>query len=128
MPQEQQIRRAVEGYVEAFNKQNREQFSALFAEDAVQRDPVGGEPNRGRAAITGFYDAVFQAMDRVDFRITDLVVTADEAALVFRITAFKRDGGVVHEDGIDTFRVNDEGLITEIKGFHDSAHTRVVEG
>jgi steroid delta-isomerase len=128
MPQEQQIRRAVEGYVDAFNKQNREQFIALFAEDAVQTDPVGTPSRRGPAEITGFYDTVFEVMDRVDFRITDLVVTADEAALTFRITAYRRDGGVVHEDGVDTFRVNDEGLITEIKGYHDAAHTRVVEG
>ncbi|MFJ9870837.1 nuclear transport factor 2 family protein [Streptomyces sp. NPDC101165] len=128
MPEQQQIRAAVEGYAESFTKQDRERFAALLAANVVQYEPVGGPANRGRAAVTAFFDGVFEVIDRVEFRVTDLVITGDEAAFTFHITAHKKDGGVVEDRGIDTFRVGDDGLITEIKGYHDDAHTQVAGG
>lgn len=125
MPEQQQIRDAVEGYAESFSKKDRERFIALLAEDVVQYEPVGSPANRGRAAVTGFFDGAFEVLDRVEFRVTDLVITGDEAAMAFHITAHKKDGGVIQDRGIDTFKVDDAGLITEIKGYHDEAHTQV---
>ncbi|WP_327354379.1 nuclear transport factor 2 family protein [Streptomyces sp. NBC_01304] len=127
MPTEAQIREAVEGYVDSFNKQDREKFAGLFAENVVHYEPVGSTPNRGRDAVLGFFDGLFDVIDRVEFELKDLIVTGDEAAFVFGITAYKKDGGVVRETGIDTFKVDDAGLVTEAKGYHDAAHTQVTE-
>ncbi|MEU9100364.1 nuclear transport factor 2 family protein [Streptomyces sp. NPDC048361] len=128
MPNQQQIRAAVDGYAESFSKKDRDGFAALLAEDVVQYEPVGAPANQGRAAVVGFFDGVFEVIDRVEFRVTDVVVTGDEAAFSFHITAHKKDGGRVEDRGIDTFRVGDDGLITEIKGYHDEAHTQVAGG
>ncbi|MGQ4418067.1 nuclear transport factor 2 family protein [Streptomyces sp. SAS_269] len=128
MPDQQQIRAAVEGYAESFAKRDRERFTALLAADVVQYEPVGAPANRGRAAVTAFFDGVFEVIDRVEFRVTDVVISGDEAAFTFHITAHKKDGGVVEDRGIDTFRVGDDGLVTEIKGYHDDAHTQVAGG
>ncbi|MBF9070765.1 SgcJ/EcaC family oxidoreductase [Streptacidiphilus fuscans] len=126
MPQEQQIRDTVTAYVDSFNTQDRERFVALFAEDVVQIDPVGSTPNRGVQALAAFWDGLFASVEKVDFQITDLIVSGDEAALSFHIVQTKPDAQVV-VDGIDVFRLDESGRIVEVKGYVDQGHIRVSE-
>ena len=126
MPQEQQIRDTVTAYVESFNTQDRAKFVGLFAEDVVQIDPVGSAPNTGVPALAAFWDGLFGSVDKVEFQINDLIVSGDEAALVFHITQTK-PGATVTVDGIDVFRLDDAGRIVQVKGYVDQAHIQVSE-
>ena len=121
MPSIDQIRKAVEGYVDSFNTQDRDRFLALFTDDVSQIDPVGSDPNVGAGAIAQFWDNLYSDVDGIDFRVDDLIVSGDEAALVFTIVQSKGDSKLTLR-GVDTFRVNDSGRITLIKGYCDSDH------
>jgi uncharacterized protein (TIGR02246 family) len=123
MPTEQQIRDAVQGYVDSFNTRDREKFLAGLAEDVVQIDPVGSPANTGRAALAAFWDGLYAAVEKVEFSVTDLIVTGDEAALSFHIVQTTADGPVT-VDGIDIFRIDGDGRIAEVRGYADAAHIR----
>ncbi|MFJ5230899.1 nuclear transport factor 2 family protein [Kitasatospora sp. NPDC088391] len=123
MPTEQQVRTAVQGYVDSFNTRDRDKFLALLAEDVVQVDPVGSPANTGRAALADFWDGLFGSVEKVEFAVTDLIVSGDEAALTFHIVQ-TTPGGPVVVDGVDVFRIDGDGRIAEVRGYVDAAHVR----
>lgn len=118
---EELIREAVDGYVGAFQSRDKAGFLNLLAPDVRQEDPVGSAPNIGVPALAAFWDQLFASVSKVDFGIRDLIVSGDEAALVFHITQHTADG-VVDVDGIDIFQVDESGKITSIKGYSDAGH------
>jgi steroid delta-isomerase len=123
MPAADQIRATVLRYVDSFNRKDRAQFLSLFAEDVVQTDPVGSAPRIGLGALAAFWDGLYASCDGVDFRVTDLVVAGDEAALVFHITQTVTSG-FVDIDGVDVFRIDDDGRIASVKGYSDADHVK----
>jgi ketosteroid isomerase-like protein len=124
MPGAEQIRKAVTTYVESFNTKDRTAFMSAFAENVQQIDPVGSRPNVGKHRLGEFWDTLFSECEKVDFRVTDLFITGDEAALLFHITQTRKDGTVV-VDGVDVFQVDDSGRIVLIKGYSDASHVKV---
>jgi steroid delta-isomerase len=123
MPAPEQIRRAVEGYVTSFNQQNRREFLALFTDDVIQIDPVGSAPRAGVARLAEFWDGLYEVASKVEFQIVDLIISGDEAALLFRIVQHATSGDT-EVRGIDVFTVNDDGLITLVKGYSDADHIK----
>ena len=125
MPGADQIRKAVDTYVQSFNEQDRSAFMSVFADDVQQIDPVGSKPNVGKQKLSTFWDGLFSECEKIDFRVTDLFVTGDEAALLFHITQTKKNGnGTVVVDGVDVFQVDDAGHIVLIKGYSDADHVK----
>jgi len=125
MPGADQIRKAVDTYVQSFNEQDRSAFMSVFADDVQQIDPVGSKPNVGKHKLAAFWDGLFSECEKIDFRVTDLFVTGDEAALLFHITQTKKNGnGTVVVDGVDVFQVDDAGHIVLIKGYSDADHVK----
>ncbi|MBG6091307.1 nuclear transport factor 2 family protein [Actinomadura viridis] len=55
MPTQEQMKRALQDYVDGFAAGDAAAITALFADDAVIEDPVGNPPISGRAAIEEFY-------------------------------------------------------------------------
>jgi steroid delta-isomerase len=125
MPSADQIRKAVDTYVQSFNRQDRRAFLSAFAEGVQQIDPVGSPPNVGRDKLAAFWDMLYSGCEKIDFRVRDLFVTGDEAALLFHITQTKKNGGgTVDVDGVDVFQIDDAGQITMIKGYSDADHVK----
>jgi putative intracellular protease/amidase/ketosteroid isomerase-like protein len=123
MPTTEQIRYAVQAYVDSFNEQDKPKFLGVLADDVVQIDPVGSPPNRGRDALESFWDGLYGQWDQIDLKIVDLIVAGDEAAMVFHLT--QTSPGVTNVvDGIDVFKVDDGGRIAEVKGYADAGHIR----
>ena len=60
MTSPEQMVRAVQTYVEAFDKADPEMVVGLFAPDATVEDPVGTPPHVGHDAIRAFYAASMQ--------------------------------------------------------------------
>jgi steroid Delta-isomerase len=118
MPSPEQVQAAVEAYVAAYNKNDRDAFLDAFADDGVIADPVGTPPHAGREARGAFWDGVHQLTDQMTFDVKDVVVCGSEAAMVFRIHAGTADAGVVL-DVVDIFEVDDDGKIASMRAYWD---------
>ena len=55
MISQQQMKQALQAYIDAFNRVDPDAIVALYAEDATVEDPVGSPPKVGRKAIAEFY-------------------------------------------------------------------------
>jgi steroid delta-isomerase len=126
MPTPEQIRSVVEAYVESFNKRDKEVFLATFSEMTEQVDPVGTPPRVGKQAIGAFWDDLFGICESIEFRVRDLFISGDEAALVFNIIQYHKQGGGVAIDGVDVFRVDDTGKIVAVRGYSDQSHVKTL--
>jgi steroid delta-isomerase len=72
------VRAAVERYVELVSSGTADQVTALFAEDATLEDPVGKPALVGHDALRAFY-GTFEAMD-TSTRLVTLRTCAGQAA------------------------------------------------
>ena len=124
MPTLEQIRGTVESYAQSFNKRDKQAFLSTFAESTEQIDPVGTPARVGKQAIGGFWEAVFETCEHIEFQVRDLFVSGDEAALVFNILQHYRGGGGMMVDGVDVFRIDDDGKIVAVRGYSDQSHMR----
>jgi len=113
----EQVRAAVDEYVQSFVTADRDRFMASLAPDVVQEEPAGSTPNTGVDALGGFWDTLWSSVQSIEFESRELYVAGDEAALVFTIVQHPKVGGQVTIDGVDTFRIDDRGRIAHIRGF-----------
>ena len=113
----EQVRAAVDEYVQSFVTADRDRFMASLAPDVVQEEPAGSTPNTGVDALGGFWDSLWSSVQSIEFASRELYVAGDEAALVFTIVQHPKVGGQVTIDGVDTFRIDDRGRIAHIRGF-----------
>jgi steroid delta-isomerase len=121
----EQTRAAVDAYADAWNKNDRDAFIALWADDAVHVDPVPSPPNVGPAAIGTFWDNTHQLAEAIEFIVHDAIVCGSEAAVRFTVEARSGDGGMaIH--GIDTFIVDDDGKIASAKAYWDPANMEIL--
>ena len=93
MPTPEQVRAAVDAYVDAYRQNSKEALVELFAPDGVWHDPVGAPPHEGREAIAAFWDTAHSMAEKIVLEPKDIVVCGAEAAMVFTINAHVGDGG-----------------------------------
>jgi ketosteroid isomerase-like protein len=113
--------------MDAVTRRAKEEWLALFAEDAVVEDPVGrsmfdetGDGHRGPAAIAAFWDKTIGITERMEFDIRDSFAAGNEVANVGTITAFLPGGSVVDTEGVFVYRVNDDGLVVSLRAFWET--------
>jgi len=102
----------------------KDEWLALFAEDAVVEDPVGpsmfdpeGKGHHGKAAISAFWDQAIGLAERFEFAMHDSFATGDEVANVGTISAFLPGGSRVDTEGVFVYRVREDGLIKSVRAF-----------
>ena len=107
------------------NTHDREGWLALMADDVVIEDPIGpsvtnpdGNGVRGKDAVAAFYDMTIGASEvTVTCEETFPSSSPREVAHILVLT-FKFDGGVTGKvRGVFTYRVNDAGLLTNLRGY-----------
>lgn len=105
----------------------KEEWLALFAEDAVVEDPVGVSPldptglgHRGKPGIAAFWDRTIAKAERFRFTIQDSFAAGDEVANTGVITTFLPGGAVVDTEGVFVYRVNTTGLIVSMRAFWET--------
>jgi steroid Delta-isomerase len=118
VPSVDQVQAAVDAYVAAYAKNDRDAFLDAFADGGVIIDPVGTPPHAGREARGAFWDNVHQLTEKIVFDVKDVVVCGSEAAMVFRIHAGTGDAGIVI-DAVDIFEVDDDGKIASMRAYWD---------
>ena len=121
MPNTKQVKTALQGYIDGWKNSDREAWLALFAEDAVLIDPVGSEPNTGLEAIAAFWDRIHDLPMKYEPEVHRIVACGDEGLLVFKMISRPEgsNGGMTMEIA-DTFKINDEGKITQLKAYWDN--------
>ena len=124
MPSPEQVRAAIDVYVDAYNNNDRDAFLDVFTEDGVIVDPVGTPPHVGREARRAFWDNVHQLTEKIRCDVKDVIVCGNEAAMVFQINAGGGEGGGIVLDVVDVFEVDDDGNITLMKAYWDMGRAR----
>lgn len=102
---------------------DRQGWLALFAEDAHLEDPVGVSPldptglgHSGPEGIAGFWDTTI-GPNRIEFVIDASFAVGSECANVGSITTHLPDGSTATTTGIYTYKVDDVGLLTNLRAF-----------
>ncbi|MFI7675455.1 nuclear transport factor 2 family protein [Actinophytocola sp. NPDC049390] len=113
--------------MDAVSRGAKDEWLALFADDAVVEDPVGvsmfdatGEGHRGRTAIAAFWDLTIGNAERIEFEIRDSFAAGDEVANVGTISSYLPGGHRVDAEGVFVYRVNDEGQIVSLRAFWET--------
>ncbi len=116
---EKRTRAALEAYVEAWKRDDRDALLDVFAEDATWVDPVGTPPWEGRTKIGEFWDQAHKGGAMLTPKVQRIVVCGREGILIFRMIVRTPDGGGMGIDVCDHMEVNDEGKIQVAKAFWD---------
>lgn len=120
-------RAAARRSMDAVSRGAKEEWLALFAEDAIVEDPVGpsmfdqeGVGHRGKAAISAFWDKAIALAERFEFDIRDSFAAGSEVANVGTISAFLPGGIRVDTEGVFVYRVDEAGLILSLRAFWET--------
>jgi steroid Delta-isomerase len=118
---EQRTRAAVDAYLDAWKRGDKQALLALYAEDAEWTDPVGTPPMRGRAAIGEFWDKSHGGGTRMTPQLERVIVCGDEAILLFTMQVRGAKGGGMDLFVCDHFQVDAEGRIRSARAFWDTS-------
>ena len=116
--------------MDAVSRRSKEDWLALFADDAIVEDPVGpsmfdpsGTGHRGREAISAFWDKAIALPERFEFDIADSFAAGNEVANVGTISAFFPGDTRVDTEGVFVYRVNEAGLIVSLRAYWETERT-----
>jgi steroid Delta-isomerase len=123
MPTPEQLKAIVESYVAASNANDKSAVLAHFAPDAIWYDPVGQPPHVGIEGIGTFYDEARALADRIEMKVLDVIVCGAEAAMVAEIHA-TIGGATMIMDLVETFAVDDDAKIVDMKAYWDMSRAR----
>ena len=126
MPTAEQVRATVDAYVDAYARNDRAAFLALWAPEGVLEDPVGSPSHQGAEALGAFWDGARELADRIELAPVAVIVTGDEAAMVFEIHAHIGDGGLLMQ-AVDVMRVDDQGHLLSVRAYWDMATATPLE-
>lgn len=116
MNDENQMRAALQAYLDAFNAGDAEAVAALYSDDASVEDPVGSEPIRGREAITAFYRRAIAYGGHLRREEPIRASHGQEAAMAFFVD-IDLGQGPVSIQVIDVMRFDAAGRFSSMRAF-----------
>ena len=122
MPSAEQMLAAVNGYVDGFSRGDVEAIVALYAENATVEDPVGTQIHRGTEEIRAFYTYSLSTGAKLEL-MGDPRCAADYVAFPFKVKLHWEGQSSVIEV-IDTFRIDDDGKIIEMRAYWGPANMK----
>lgn len=118
MPSEEQMKAALQQYLDGFNQENADLIISLFADDARIEDPVGGgQVVKGIEAITSFYQQGVKVVDKLVLDTPIRGSYGSSAAMAFTIH-MENEGEKVIIQAIDVMRFSGDGKIIDMKAYH----------
>lgn len=104
---------------------------ALMSEDVCVEDPIGlaptnpsGEGIRGKQGLSDFYDRNI-APTTIRIEAEKSFAAGSESAHVLTLTNSFPNGVTMTVHGIFTYRIDDAGLITNLRGYWSLAESRI---
>jgi steroid delta-isomerase len=116
-----EIRALVARYVDMMCHSDIDGIMALYAEDAVAEDPVGGNIHQGKEAIRQFYAEVAPAL-HVELK-GPVCVAANNCAFLL-LARHDFDNHSSYLDATDVFSFDEQGKIINMKAFWNMADVR----
>lgn len=114
-------RRLAQRSYDAVGRGAKDEWLALFAEDAVVEDPVGPSPfdpegkgHRGRDGISAFWDLAIAPVQRFHFTIHDSFAGGNACANVATFSTVMADGSLADTDLV-TVHVVEGGRIVSMR-------------
>lgn len=118
MATEEQMRLAMQAYIDRFNVHDGEGLARLFADNARIEDPVGGTMIvQGRAAIDEFYRGAATMVERLELAAPIRASHGSAAAMAFDIH-MTAEGSPVLIRAIDVMTFDADGKIVDMKAYH----------
>lgn len=118
MASSEQIQATVDAYVDAYDRNDKAAFLALWAPDGVLEDPVGTPAHSGPDALGAFWDGARELADRIVLKPQSVLMAGGEAAVVIEINAHIGDGGLVMQ-AVDVMQFDDAGLLSSVRAYWD---------
>ncbi len=116
---EERTRAAVQAYVDAWARNDRNALLAAFAPDASWIDPAGTPPWQGHAKIGEFWDMAHTGGVMLTPVVHRIVACGNEGLLVFRIEVRMPGGSGMGIEACDQMLVNADGKIQSGKAYWD---------
>lgn len=102
---------------------DKEGWLALMADDICIEDPIGEAPTnptgkgvRGKAEVGQFYDS-FIAPAQIMIETHESSAAGNESAHVLTLNTTLTNGVITRVHGIFTYRLDDAGKITNLRGY-----------
>jgi ketosteroid isomerase-like protein len=115
----------------AVQRKAKQEWLALFAEDACIEDPIGvspldpeGKGQRGKAAIERFWDANI-GPNRIEIEMRHSFAAGSESAHLGTVTTTFPNGAKVIVECIVTYKLNEEGKLSSLRGYWDLKDARL---
>ncbi len=118
MASNEQIQATVDGYVDAYARNDKDAFLALWASDGVLEDPVGTPTHVGTDALSAFWDSARELADRIILAPKQTLIAGGEAAVVIEINAHMGGGGLTMS-AVDVMKFDDDGQLTSVRAYWD---------
>ena len=112
--------------IESVCRRAKDEWLALYAEDALIEDPVGPSPfdpqghgHRGRDRMSAYWDGTIATTEKIDFVVDASYTAGAEVANVGSVIAYLPGGVHVQTFGVYIYRVNADGLIDSLRTYWD---------
>ncbi len=122
-----QIRATVDAYIDAYDRNDKAAFLALWAPEGVLEDPVGTPAHVGVDALGAFWDGARELADRIVLKPKSTILAGGDAAVVIEINAHMGEGGLVMQ-AVDVMQFDDDARLTSVRAYWDMATATPLEG
>lgn len=116
MPSEQEMKAALQAYIDGFKAGDAEKLVSLFADDAILEDPVGSDPVHGKEAIAEFYRGGVKVVTHMELSAPIRASHSNAAAMAFDFE-MNFDGQVIRTSVIDVMEFDAEGKIKSMRAY-----------
>lgn len=115
---------------------DKEGWLALMADDVLIEDPIGPSPTnpdgngvRGKDAVAAFFDATIATTKSMKITCEESFPTGspDEIAHILFLQLEFDNGFASSVRGVFTYRVNDAGLLTHLRGYWNVSMMQFVQ-
>ena len=120
----ERVRAVVDAYVDTYARNDKQACLDLFAPDAVWHDPVGEPPHVGHEGIGAFWDQGRALAESIVLEPKDVIVCANQAAMVFEIHVNLGGGSTMVIDAVEIFVLDDEARISGLSAYWDMSRAR----
>ena len=120
MSTQQQMKAAMQAYIDAFNRVDVDGIVDLYAEDATVEDPVGSPVKSGRKAIAEFYGYAIKSGARLKLAAPIRGSHGNSAAMAFDVELNMPQGDKTARAVIrviDVMTFNEAGKFSSMRAF-----------